>query len=158
MKWLRKLLQAVKRWLRGSSNSSMSATPKRSFRNSTRRLQRWRKWAVDNPSNPWPGVERLALLKDLLQHKGWEVYKELLELEIDRESQRILNILPQDETNFKRGLIQGYMMSLGMIELTLQRVEAKKANDESGKRNVSARDRGNRVPKSAFWGSPNFYG
>lgn len=103
-------------------------------------------------------MERLALLKDLLQHKGWEVYKELLELEIDRESQRILNILPQDETNFKRGLIQGYMMSLGMIELTLQRVEAKKANDESGKRNVSARDRGNRVPKSAFWGSPNFYG
>jgi hypothetical protein len=86
-----------------------------------------------------------------VQHKGWEVYKQLIEFEIDRASVDFLEVQPQDEINYRRGVIKGHIRSLEAVDGKLREFNTYNARKHDERAGSGERD------ISAHWGSPAFY-
>jgi hypothetical protein len=158
VKWLLRLFAAVKRWLLGSSNSSTLETQRTSYRISPLKWQRYLKWRKGNPSSLWVGSDQLALLRELVHHQGWEVFKRLVELRLDYETDQLVKVQPQDQTNYRRGIVEAYATIFEIVEQTLE--EKEQYDDRSRKRDEHTRDR-TKLQRGAnvarHWGSPNWY-
>ena len=151
---LRRFLRAVRKWLRGFWNSSTSEIPRISYLRSQRKLQHYRKWRKDNPSRLYLGEDKLELLRDLRQHKGWAVFEELIELRLGSEVEQLATVQPQDQTNFRRGVLTTYATLTGLIDTTLEELDRyydRRDERERKRREYAGPDIGK------YWGSPNWF-
>ena len=153
-RWLRTLLRAVKRWFRGFSNSLMSVIPRTSYQISPLKLTRFRKWRRDNQSSLYLGAERLELLRDLRKHQGWAVFNQLIEHRLDIETEQLCKVQPEDQTNFRRGILEAYVTLHGLVDQTLEELDKYYDRRTSDDRKQSEQ-RGPDISK--FWGASHFY-
>ena len=99
-------------------------------------------------------MDKLVLLKDLRQHKGWAVFEELIELRLGETLENLSKVQPQDETNFRRGVLTTYATLTGQVDKTI-----KELTDYHARRTSDERKRADRAARGAdprFWGSSHF--
>ena len=132
-------------------------TPRRTtFRISALKWSKYRKWRKGNPSSLWVGPDQLAHLKDLTVHQGWEVFKRLIELRLDYETDQLTKVQSQDQTNYRRGIIEAYVTIFEIVEQTLE--EKEQYDDRTRQRDERRSKLDKRGPNLASaWGSPHYY-
>ena len=101
-------------------------------------------------------MDKLDLLRDLRQHKGWAVFEELIELRLGETLDQLSRVQPQDETNFRRGVLSTYATLTGQVDKILQELDNYHARRSSDDRKRLERKRGPDI--SQHWGSSHFYG
>lgn len=157
---VRRLLRAVARFFRRIFGKP-EPEPGRTFRLNPRKLSKYLEWQVEQagrwkegkPANLWVPSDKLELLKDIASHRGWQVFKDLVELRLDWETVQLAKIQPQDQTNYRRGIIAAYTTVFEMVDKTLEDVE----NYHARQRKLDARATAKGPNLAARWGSPHWY-
>jgi hypothetical protein len=73
-----------------------------------------------------------------------------VELKLDLETEQLCKVLPQDETNYRRGIIEAYVTLHDIVGKTLEELDRYNA----GKRKRDERARAAGEPSiAAFWGN-----
>ena len=98
-------------------------------------------------------LEALDLLKEVSEHKGWQVYKWICEHYADLVNEEILQVRPEAETNYLRGVVDTWNAAYQIVDFILE--ENRQYDDRERKRR--AKGDGREATLGRQWGSPYFY-
>jgi hypothetical protein len=98
-------------------------------------------------------LDNLEQLREVSEHKGWQVYKWICEHYADLTNEQLLEVRPEAETNYLRGVVDTWNAAYQIVDFILE--ENKQYDERERKRRAEGNGRDAELARS--WGSPYWH-